>query len=324
MDILIVEPLEPEVLHWLVARHSVRHAPELARDPLALRAALFNVRAMLIPPSVALDAAVLHHAPVLRAVGRLSAGAENIDAEACSRAGVEVVRPLSASASAEAEFAVSAMLQMLRRVPVRSADGMLVGRELSGATVGLVGMTPAARPLAQLLQAFGARVVGYDPAMHMSDALWPRWQVAPLGLRDLMEQCDAVCVLLAYFSRYHGLLGERFLPSCKPSQVMVSLSHSSVFDDAALAEVLTSGRLACAWFDSLEPGLLDAGRPLHTVDNLQVTPHLASTTRESRIRSAWAVARRIDELLTQPPARAEFRATAPGDPVALAAVARPA
>jgi phosphoglycerate dehydrogenase-like enzyme len=256
---------------------------------------------------------------VLRAVGRLSAGAENIDLEACARAGVEVVRPISASAAAEAEFVLAALLQMLRRVPVRSADGMLVGRELGGATVGLVGMTPAARPLAQLLGAFGARVVGYDPAMHMSDALYTRWQVAPMGLRDLMEQCDAVCVLLAYFSRYQGLLGERFLPSCKPHQVLVSLAHTSVFDEAVLAEVLASGRMACAWFDSMEPGLMDAGRPLHEVGNIQVTPHVASTTRESRVRSAWAVARRIDELLSQPAVRAEFRATAPGDAAALSA-----
>ena len=77
--------------------------------------------------------------------------------------------PVTASAAAEAEFMVGALLQMLRRVPVLSAEGLLVGRELGGATVGLIGMTPAARPLAQLLGAFGSRVVGYDPAVHASD-----------------------------------------------------------------------------------------------------------------------------------------------------------
>ena len=79
MDILIVEPLEPEVMQWLGERHAVRYAPELARDPRALRQSLFNVRALIIPPSVALDSQVLNFAPVLRAVGRLSSGAENID-----------------------------------------------------------------------------------------------------------------------------------------------------------------------------------------------------------------------------------------------------
>ena len=68
----------------------------------------------------------------------------------------------------------------------------------------------------------------------------------------------------------------------------------------ALAAVLESGRMAAAWFDSMDPGMLEAGRPLHEVDNLQITPRVASTTRESRIRSAWGVARRIDEVLRHP------------------------
>jgi phosphoglycerate dehydrogenase-like enzyme len=315
MDVLIVEPLEPEVMQWLVERHAVRYAPELARDPRAFRQALFNVRALVIPPAVALDAQALHSAPMLRAVGRISAGAENIDLDACARAGVEVVRSVTATAVAEAEFMIGALLAMLRRVPIVNAEGLLVGRELGGATVGLVGMAPAARPLAQLLAAFGSRVVGYDPSVHASDGVWARWHVTPLGLRELMEQSDCVCVQLAYFSRYHGLIGERFLPFCKPNQVLVSISHSSLFDEAALADVLGSGRMAAAWFDSLEPGALDPGRPLHDVDSLQVTPRVASTTRESRIRSAWAVARRIDELLTvsHSPSRAEFKSTSPDD-----------
>ena len=313
MDVLIVEPLEPEVMQWLGERHAVRYAPELARDPRALRQSLFNVRALIIPPSVALDAQVLHYAPVLRAVGRLSSGAENIDLDACGRAGVEVVRSVTASAVAEAEFMIGALLAMLRRVPVVNAEGLLVGRELGGATIGLIGMVPAARSLAQLLAAFGSRVIGYDPSVHASDTVWNRWRVEPMALPELMEQSDGVCVQLAYFSRYQGLIGERFLPLCKPNQVLVSVAHSSLFNESALAEVLATGRMAAAWFDSMEPGALDPGRPLHDIDTLQITPRVAGTTRESRIRSAWAVARRIDELLTAPSAnqRGEFKSTAP-------------
>ena len=318
MDVLIVEPLEPEVLQWIDARHPVRFAPELERDPRALRQALFNVRALIAPPSVSLDAQALHFAPVLRAVGRLSAGAENPDAAPFARAGVEIVRPGAASAGAEAEFAVGAMLQLLRRVPVRSNDGMMVGRELAGATVGLVGMPAAARPLAELLGAFGARVLGYDPALHPSDGLWERWKIAPTSLRELVERSDVLCVLLNYFTRYRGLLGERFLPHCKADQVLVSLAHSNLFDEAALAEAMESGRIAAAWFDSMEPGVLDPGRPLHGLRNLQLTPRVAGTTRESRIRSAWAVVRRIDEILSEVP-RSECRATTEDDSLDLEA-----
>jgi len=136
-----------------------------------------------------------------------------------------------------------------------------------------------------------------------------------------MEQSDGVCVQLAFFTRYQGLIGERFLPFCKPNQVLVSISHSSMFDEAALAEVLATGRMAAAWFDSLEPGAMDPGRPLHDVDSLQITPRVAATTRESRIRSAWAVVRRIDELLAAnaSPQRTEFRATSTDVPLDLPA-----
>ncbi len=324
MDVLIVDSLEPEVLQWLGSRYAVRSAPELARDPRSFRHALYDVRAVVIPPSVSVDAAALHQAPQLRMVGRLGGGIENIDLAACAAVDVEVVRPASACATAEAEFMIGAVLQMLRRVPVVSADGQLVGRELGSCTVGIVGMVAAAKPLADLLHGFGARVVGYDPSLHASDALWGRWAVAPVGLRELIAQCDAVCVLMTYFARYQGLIGERYLMQCKSDQVLVSLTQASVFDEVALAAALSGGRMAAAWLDSVEPGTLGPGRPLHQIDTLQVTPRVASTTRESRLRAAWALARRIDEVLSQPPVRPEFRSTAPDEPLDLEAGSAPA
>ena len=121
-----------------------------------------------------------------------------------------------------------------------------------------------------------------------------------------------MCVLLTYFPRFAGLFGERLLTQAKPNQVLVSLGHSNLFDEIALARALSEGPLAAAWIDSLEPGALDPGRPLRHIDTLQVTPRVASTTLESRVRAAWAVARRVDELLQELTARANFRATQPG------------
>jgi D-3-phosphoglycerate dehydrogenase / 2-oxoglutarate reductase len=319
MDLLILEPLDSEVVEWLTQRHSVRYAPELVHDPKGFRDALRTARALVLPSAVALDAATLREARELCAVGRVTAGVENLDIDACARAGIEVVRSLTATAQAEAEFMVGALLSMLRRVGVVGPDGALVGREIGSATVGLVGMTPAARLVSQLLSGFGTRVVGYDPAVHAKDKVWDRWQVTPVALRELFETCDAVCVQLAYFSRYQGLLGDRILPYCKPDQVMVCISHSALLDEAALAQVLTSGRMAACWLDSLEPGTLAEGRPLHGVEALQVTPRVSSTTRESRLRSAWAVVKRLDELLAinslMPP---DFATTRPGVPGATA------
>ena len=297
LDVLLVEPIPAEVQQWLASRHPVRVAPELAGDPVAARLALSTARAAILPPSVTLDASVLWHAPHLRVVGRLSAGAENIDLDACARAGVEVARAAGASAAAEAEFVVGALLAMLRRVPILSEDGLLLGRELGACTVGIVGVTPGLMQLARILRVFGARVLGYDPAVHADDTAWQQAGVKPTPLLDLMRRCDAVCVLLHPHSRFDGLFGERLLSTAKQHQVIVSLAHSSLFDDQALARALRDGPLAAAWLDSLEPGAQDPGRALRNLDTLQVTPRVGSTTRESRLRGAWLVAQRIDEVL---------------------------
>jgi len=294
---LMLQPLEEEVMTWLGERHSVEVAPALVHDRKALLDRLPGVRALLVPPAVRIDARVLLHAPSLRAVACVTEGAENIDHEACERAGVAVVRAGSATAQSEAEFMIGALLTLLRRVPVDDADGMRVGRELGSLTVGLIGMSAAARALARLLGGFGSRVVGYEPSIHASADAWENWGVKPLPLRDLLSQSDAVCVQLGDFSRYRRLLGERLLPLCKPDQVMVSISHADVFDEEVLAGMLRSGRLAAAWLDSVAPSALAEGRPLHGLATLQTTPRLASTTRQSRSRSAWWVARRLHAVL---------------------------
>lgn len=304
MDLLIAEPLEAEVLDWLDARHELFYAPRLAQDHAMLKDTLAQARAILLPPQLPIDAATLAAAPRLRAIGRIVGGHENIDLTACTRAGVEVVRNVDATAPAEAEFILGALLTLLRPSPEET--GHAAGRELGTSCVGLIGMTPSARHLARLLRAMGSRVIGYDPGLHASDGQWARWGVQPVGLRELFEQSDAVASLLPYFSRYHGLLGERTLGCAKRGQVLVSLSPLDVFDIEVLADVLRSRRLVAAWMDHIGVGAFEPGVTLRNLPGLMITPRLASYTREARVRSAWGVARRVDEILRTQPALARY------------------
>lgn len=323
MDVLIVEPLEQRALDWLGKRRAVHVEPSLAAEPERFEQRLAEARAVVVPGTMRLDARTLLGAPALRAVGRLDGGPGTIDLIACESAGIAVVQPAGAGSVAEAEFATAAILQLLRRIPVHEGHGVYVGRELSSSTVGIVGMSPTARLLSQLAGNFGARVVGYDPALHASDVAWRQAGIRPVPLAELFETCDVVVVLLAYYSRYHGLLGERLLEGCKPDQVLVCLSPAAVFDEEALGAVLKSGRMAAAWFDRLEPGWLEPGRPLWQVDTLHVTPRLAPSTRESRARGAWALVRRLDALLGVADPQAAFSETVPASLVGLAGGPKP-
>lgn len=297
MDLLVAEPLEPDVLDWLQQRLVVDYRPRLTDDPSALAQALGQTRAAILPARVRIDARVLRLAPHLRAIGRVVGGPEHIDYQACTLAGVELVRCPDSTAPAEAEFLLGAILSLLRPSPMDM--GQVAGRELARSTVGMIGVTAAAQKLVPLLRTMGTQVVGYDPTVHAQDPRWSGWGIRPLSLNSLFAACDAVCVLLPGFSRYHGLLGERSLGHCRPGQVLVSLSPSALFDEAALARVLGSGRLAAAWLDQADLDLQAPGRILAGMRGLMTTPMLAGYTRESRNRSAWGVARRIEQILRE-------------------------
>ena len=299
MDLLIAEPLEAEVLQWLQARHDCVYAPRLTEDRKRFGEALAQARAVMLPVQIPVNARVLARAPMLRAIGRIVGGQEHVDLDACTRAGVEVLRSPDATAPAEAEFMLGALLTLLRPNPL--APHRIVGRELAHSTVGLIGMGPGARRLATVLQSLGTQVRGYDPALHATGTQWQRWGVQPLGLRELFEQSDAVCLHLPLYSRYVGLLGDRVLPWCKPGQVLVGVSPIELFDETVLADLLNSGRIAAAWLDGVGPDTLQPGKPLHGATGLQTTPQLAAYTREARLRSAWGVARQVHDVLRRTP-----------------------
>lgn len=307
MDILLLERLVPEALAWLEARHSVETHPELASDPSALRKAAYNALAVVLPRKIVVNREFLDCAPLLKAVARIHVGSENTDVEACRQRGVRVIQATTANVRSNAEYLLASLLLLYRRgigaslIGERHAD-IRLGRELNGSVVGIFGLGPAAHTLALMLNALGARLIGYDPAVHRTAPIWGRLQVQPVSLQELMAQADAVSVQVMYASRYQGFVNEKVLAHCKLGQLWVGISRSQLFDADALAEALLDGRIEACMLDGAESGFASMGTPLHDLDNLFLTPRLGSHTRESRLRASWYVAHRIHEALSSPPA----------------------
>jgi D-3-phosphoglycerate dehydrogenase len=175
-----------------------------------------------------------------------------------------------------------------------------MGRELHGSVVGLLGLAPTAHALALMLQSLGAKLIGYDPAVHHTAPIWARLRIQPVSLEQLMAQADAVSVQVLYASRYQGFLNAKVLAHCKPGQAWVGITRSALFDAHALAAALNDGRIEAALLDGAEAGFASRGSPLHALDNLMLTPRLSSHTREARQRASWYVAHRLHETLTAP------------------------
>lgn len=292
MEILLLERLLPEAQAWLEARHHVALRPELAEDPVALRKQLYNVQALVLPRKLAVTREFLDFAPVLRAVARLHVGTDNTDLEACRERRVRLVQAKSAHVRSNAEYLLASLLLLMRRGIGDSLKGERhappsLGRELHGSVVGILGLAPSAHPFALMLSMLGAKLIGYDPAVHHSSPMWQRLRIQPAPLHELMSQADAVSVQVLYASRYERFINDNVLAHCKPGQIWVGITRSALFDPHALARALCDGRIDAALLDGAEAGFASRGSPLHDLDNLFLTPRLGSFTRESRLRASW-------------------------------------
>lgn len=305
MEILLLERLVPEAHAWLQARHQLAYRPELAADAVALRKHLYNVQTLVLPRKIVVTREFLDFAPVLRGVARMHVGTDNTDLEACRERKVRLIQPMSAHVRSNAEYLLASLLLLFRRGigatlrGERNAPGT-IGRELHGSTIGIFGLAPSAHALALMLDALGAKLIGYDPAVHHTASIWERLKIQPVTLPELMAQSDAVSVQVLYASRYQHFVNDGVLAHCRKGQVWVGTTRSSLFDGEALARALTDGRIEAAMLDGAESGFASRGTPLHDLPNLHLTPRVGSLTRESRVRASWYVAQRLHETLTAP------------------------
>ena len=303
MEVLLVDPLVPEALSWLQERHQVAYHPEWAEDPAHLRKSIAQTRALVLPPHTIVSRDFLKLAPKLQLIARMQFSSDNTDLEACAARGVRVVQARSATMRSNAEYLLYGLLMLYRRGMVsallgRKLEHIRMGREMGGSTIGLLGLAPVAHTLAPMLNGLGVRLVGYDPAVHHAAPIWAKLGVEPVTLIELLERSDAVSLQVIYATRFRGWLNERLLNHCKPDQLWVSVSRSSLFDPDALALALTDGRIGACLLDGASEGFAAEGTALHGMRNLHLTPRLGAHTREAKLRASWYVAHRIHETLT--------------------------
>lgn len=301
MEILLLDELAPDAQLWLSDRHQVSYQPMLAHDRAELHRRLYKTRALFVTPEVRVDSALLDFAPRLAVVACLHGDTENIDDEACRRRRVRVLRAINANVRANAEFQLGNLMMMMRNgapQPVMPLDGVpLRGREINDSVIGLLGMTPTAHLLATLLTALGARVIGFDPALHRTADLWQRLGVQPVTFTELLATADAVAVQMAFASRHRGMVSESALAVCRTGQFWTSISAPALFDLPALAQALRSNHLGACVLDLSEPDQIAADSPLRNVPRLRITPNMACATQEALLRASWYLADRTHELL---------------------------
>jgi (S)-sulfolactate dehydrogenase len=295
-DIVISEFMAEDAVREGLKGLDVLYDPNLVDRPDELATALAHARALIVRNRTQVRGALLDGAAKLQVVGRLGVGLDNIDVEACRARGIAVHPATGANDLAVAEYVIATALLLLRGAYGATAAviagswprGRLMGREIAGKRLGLVGFGAIARETASRAAALGMSVAAHDPYLALGDPAWeqPWGPVEPLGLDELLAASDVVSLHVPLTPETRDLLGEEALARMKPDAVLINAARGGVVDEAALADALRAGRLGGAALDVFEEEPLSAARAavFAGCPNLILTPHIAGVTAESNAR----------------------------------------
>lgn len=298
--VVITEFCDPDAVELLAAEHEVTYDLTLVDHPGRLLTVVADAAALVVRNRTRVDVDVLDAAPGLRVVGRLGVGLDNIDVAACESRGVAVRTAAGANAVAVAEHVIGALLSLAR--PALRATGRilggewprteLVGFELAGRRLGLVGLGATARHVAARGLGLGMEVVAFDP--FVTDA--PEG-VRLIDLDDVFRVAEAISVHVPLTPETTGLVDATRLGLLAAGALLVDTSRGGVVDHRAVVEALAAGHLGGAALDVFEDEPPADVSPYKGVPNLILTPHVAGVTHESNVRVSRTVADAVLESL---------------------------
>jgi len=304
--VLLFEPIHPGALEWLRGRAEVTMAPDLHEETVLALAA--GADGIVIRAHGRVDERLLAGAPRLRVVGRHGVGLDNVDIDACTRRGVWVVHTPLAGVEAVAEHAVALMLAVARHVvrgdrAVRAGEFdatrmTLVGQELAGRTLGVVGFGRIGQRTAEICRAaFGMTVLFTDALPHAEAAARLGARRAPLP--ELLRRSDVVTLHLPLTPETRHLLDGAGLATMKRGAILINASRGAVVDQEAVVEALRDRRLS-AGLDVFEEEPLPLEHPLAALSNVVLTPHNASHS-EDALRAMAGVVEDVFRVLSGEP-----------------------
>ncbi|PVX83770.1 2-hydroxyacid dehydrogenase [Paraburkholderia unamae] len=288
--ILVARPIFPDVIDRLKQYFDVDWNNGEALAPEALHQRLADKDGALTAGDP-IGAAALAAAPRLRVVSNMAVGYNNFDMAAFNAANVLGTNTPDVLNETTADFGWALMMAAARRVTESghflragkwdkwSFDAFL-GSDIYGATLGVIGMGRIGQALARRARGFNMRVV-YHNRSRVAPEIERELNAEYLSKQDLLKQADHVVLVLPYTAENHHTIGAAELTLMKPTATLTNIARGGIVDDAALAQALRTRQIAAAGLDVFEgeprvhPALLE-------VENVVLTPHIASATEATR------------------------------------------
>jgi D-3-phosphoglycerate dehydrogenase len=306
MRVLVSDPIAEGGLSLLREQCAVDVRVALSEDELVGEIGRYD--ALVVRSGTRVGARVIDAADRLQVIGRAGVGIDNIDIEAATEKGILVVNAPDGNTVAAAEHTVALLLSAARNVPqahallkqMRWERKRMMGVEVAGKTLGVVGLGRIGREVARRGRGLGMRVLAYDPYTTATVA-----STVGAELRDHLDEvlaaADFLTVHVPLSPATRGLIGGRELGLLKTGAWVINVARGGIVDEDALGTALRQGTIAGAALDVFvsEPPF---DSPLLELPNVVVTPHLGASTREAQIAVAMDVARQVLDVLSGRPA----------------------
>lgn len=249
----------------------------------------------------AMTAAVIAAAPRLKVVAKHGVGVDNVDVPAASRAGVVVTNTPGANQVAVAEMTVALIMALTRKLAyhdtvVKSGGwSRIIGTELAGKTVGLVGLGRIGKEVVVRLEGFQVKFLAYD--VYQDKAFADEHHVRFVELNELLAESDIVTLHAVLTADTQKLIGEKELSFMKPGAYLVNTARGGLIDEEALSRALAENRLTGAGLDVFADEPPKDSPLLQLGDKVLLAPHLGAQTTETVLRMGKMAAENIVQVL---------------------------
>jgi D-3-phosphoglycerate dehydrogenase / 2-oxoglutarate reductase len=287
--ILVTDDIDPDGVALLTAepRFVVDEVPTLPREELLARIGDYD--AFVGRSATRITDELLRAATRLRVVGRAGVGVDNIAMDTATALGIAVINAPAGNTIAVAELFFGELLGLLRHIP-HAADSMrdgrwdraqLMGSELKGKTLVIVGVGRIGGEIATRALAFGMEVAGYDP--YVSDERFRSLRIRRLDtLEEGLDEADVLTVHTPLTEETDGMIGRRELARLKGGAIVVNMARGGIIEETALCAALESGQLRGAIVDAFVKEPLAADHPLRTAPHCMLSPHIGASSVEAQ------------------------------------------
>ena len=243
--------------------------------------------------------------PDLKVIARTGIGVDRVNIAAATERGIAVVNTPDAPSVPTAEQTFALLLSVAKQIKpseakLRASAGNYHGThnavELSGRTLGLAGFGRIARLVAKMAQGFNMKVISFDPFVH-SDVAEAAGVSLVGSLEELLENADIVSTHTPLLPETQQMMNVQRFAKMKPGSIFINAGRGGLVDEAALIDALQSGHLYGAGLDVTDPEPAEPSNPLLSMENVVVTPHVASATPEGKTRMFVGAVEQVVQVL---------------------------